>query len=106
MEKKNKTTMPKKYNRVNIAGLNIKRIRTTNFSNMSQNGLAAQLQLKGITITKNTIQRMEAGLCAINDIQLVAIAEVLHVTIDKLLDESPYQIKYPTEENPNKNVAE
>ena len=79
MEKKNKTTMPKKYNRVNIAGLNIKRIR---------------------------IQRMEAGLCAINDIQLVAIAEVLHVTIDKLLDESPYQIKYPTEENPNKNVAE
>ena len=106
MEKKNKTTMPKKYNRVNIAGLNIKRIRTTNFPNMSQNGLAAQLQLKGILITKNTIQRMEAGLCAINGIQLVAIAEVLHVTIDKLLDETSYQIKYPTEENPNKNVAE
>ena len=73
---------------------------------MSQNGLAAQLQLKGITITKNTIQRMEAGLCAINDIQLVAIAEVLHVSIDKLLDETSYQIKYPTEENPNKKIAE
>ena len=61
MEKKNKTTMPKRYNRVNIAGLNIKRIRTTNFPNMSQNGLAAQLQLKGITITKNTINEWKQG---------------------------------------------
>ena len=106
MQKKSKITMPKKYNRVNIAGLNIKRIRTERFPNLSQNGLAAKLQLQGIAITKNTIQRMEAGLCAINDIQLVAIAKILHVTIEDLLDETHYKINYSQENEPSKNVAE
>mgnify|MGYP003427074484 FL=1 len=106
MIKKTKTTLPKKYNRVNIAGINIKRIRKEKYPDMSQNGLATQLQLQGIAINKNAIQRMEAGLCAINDIQLVAIAKILHVTIEDLLDETYYKVNYSQENEPSKNVAE
>lgn len=106
MQKKSKITMPKKYNRVNIAGLNIKRIRTERFPNLSQNGLAAKLQLQGIAITKNTIQRMEAGLCGINDIQLVAIAQILKTSVTELLDESAYQVEFATQTDFEVNVAE
>lgn len=105
MQKK-KLTMPKKYNRVNIAGLNIKKIRTERFPGLSQNGLATQLQLNGIAITKNTIQRMEAGLCAINDIQLIAIAQILQTTVEQLLDETPYQVNYSSEPEYTMNVAD
>lgn len=83
--------LSRKYQRANIAGLNIHNIRIKKFPKMSQNGLAAQLQLQGIQITKNTIQRMEAGQCKITDIQLTAIAKILKVSVEQLLDESVYK---------------
>ena len=66
MIKKTKTTLPKKYNRVNIAGINIKRIRKEKYPDMSQNGLATQLQLQGIAINKNAIQLIVAKTKFIN----------------------------------------
>ncbi len=82
---------PVKYGRANIAGMNIKKIRMKKFPDLSQNGLAALVQLEGIPMTKNTVQRMEAGLGAINDIQLKAFAKVLKVDVKELLDESIYK---------------
>lgn len=97
MDRKSKIRMPVKYNRLNIAGLNIHNIRTQKFPGLSQNGLAAKMQLEGIEITKNTIQRMEAGLCSISDIQLVIIAKVLQVSVEQLVDESVYKDFYSSD---------
>ena len=75
-----------------------------NFPELSQNGLATQVQLEGIPMTKNAVQRMEAGLGAINDIQLLAFAKVLKVDVKELLDESIYQnpsINYDDEKEPS-----
>ena len=46
--------------------------------------LAVKLQLMGIDVDKNAIQRIESGQRFITDIELVAIAEALSVTIDDL----------------------
>ena len=88
---RNKIRAPIRNGRLNIAGLNIKNIRTKKFPELSQNGLAALVQLQGITMTKNTVQRMEAGEGAINDIQLKAFANALEVSVEVLLDETVYQ---------------
>ncbi|MCR4578874.1 MAG: helix-turn-helix transcriptional regulator [Treponema sp.] len=82
---------PVKYGRLNIAGLNIKKFRCQKIPTLSQNGLAALVQLEGIPMTKNTVQRIEAGAGAVNDIQLKVFAKVLSVSIEELLDESLYQ---------------
>lgn len=88
---RNKTGAPVKYGRVNIAGLNIRKIRIEKFPTLSQNGLAAMIQLAGLPMTKNTVQRMEAGEGTINDIQLKVFAQVLDVPVSELLDESIYE---------------
>ncbi len=45
------------------------------------------LQLSGIDLDKNAIQRIECGKRFVTDIELKAIAELLHVTTDALLEE-------------------
>ena len=87
---RNKICAPIRNGRLNIAGLNIKKIRMEKFPELSQNGLAALVQLEGIPMTKNTVQRMEAGEGTINDIQLTVFAKVLGVPVEELLDESIY----------------
>lgn len=57
-------------------------------SDFSQNDLAAALQLKGLDVTKNTIQCIESGNRAIRDYELKAIAEVFGITVDELINES------------------
>ena len=52
---------------------------------MSQRMLAEKLQLRGIDVDKNAIQRMESGECFVTDIELKVLAEVLGVTSDELL---------------------
>ena len=49
---------------------------------------------------------MEAGLCGINDIQLVAIAQILKTSVTELLDESAYQVEFATQTDFEVNVAE
>ena len=58
---------------------------------LSQRKLADQLQLHGLDIDKNAVQRIEAGKRFVIDIELVAIAEVLNIDLDKLL--------YPNKDN-------
>ena len=93
-----KIHVPIKNGRANIAGMNIKKIRLAKNPELSQNGLATLIQLEGIPMTKNTVQRMEAGQGTINDIQLVTFAKVLKVDVKELLDESVYkseEVHYP-----------
>lgn len=52
---------------------------------VSQRALADRLQLLGIDLDKNAIQRIESGQRFITDIELKAFAKALNTTADDLL---------------------
>ena len=54
---------------------------------ISQRALADMLQLAEVDLDKNAIQRIESGKRFVTDIELKAIAKVLGVTADDLLNE-------------------
>lgn len=51
----------------------------------SQRQLADSLQLAGLDVDKNAIQRIEAGKRFVTDIELVYFANVLGLSFDELL---------------------
>lgn len=53
---------------------------------LSQTALAAQLQLRGVILERDTISRIEIGDRFLADYELRAIAEVLKVDVTWLLD--------------------
>ena len=71
----------------NICGRNIKRIREALPEKTSQRKLADQLQMAGLDIDKNAVQRIESGKRFVTDIELKVIAQVLAVIYETLLDE-------------------
>ena len=52
----------------------------------SQRQLADLLQLQGLDIDKNAIQRIEAGKRFVTDIELVYFAKVLKLSYEQLLE--------------------
>lgn len=70
----------------NLCGTQIARYRK--MLKKSQRQLADALQLTGLDIDKNAIQRIEAGKRFVTDIELVHFAKVLNASYEKLLDES------------------
>jgi len=67
----------------NICGRKIYYLRKE--SKISQRILADKLQLYGLSIDKNAIQRIESGKRFVTDIELVAIANIFNITVDELL---------------------
>ena len=53
----------------------------------SQRQLADALQLAGLDIDKNAIQRIEAGLRFVTDIELTYFAKVLNKTLQQLMED-------------------
>ena len=53
--------------------------------NLSQRALSEKLQLFGLNVDKNAVQRIEAGLRFVTDIELVALKNVLEVSYEELL---------------------
>ena len=70
----------------NICGRKIKEIREALPERTSQKKLADMLQIEGLDIDKNAIQRIESGQRFVTDIELKAIAQVLNVEYKDLLD--------------------
>ena len=70
----------------NLSGKNIARIRKMTVPNLSQRALADKLQLYGLDLDKNAVQRIECGKRFVTDIELVAISNVLRVPVLKLLE--------------------
>lgn len=66
-------------------GKNIRRIRTE--KGIGQTQLAAQLQLEGIEITRETLVKIERGIQHIKATQLRGIRDVLETSYDELLKE-------------------
>ena len=69
----------------NLCGKKIYALRKASFPKMSQRILAEQLQIKGIDVDKNAIQRIESGERFVTDIELKVLAEVFQVSCDDLL---------------------
>jgi len=67
----------------NICGTNIAALRTER--KLSQRELADMLQLAGLDINKNAIQRIEAGKRFVTDIELIYLAKVFNITVHELL---------------------
>ena len=77
-----------KSGRNNICGVNIAKYRKE--MKISQRILADKLQLAGLDVDKNAVQRMESGQRFITDIELKYVAEVLGKTIAELYsDKAP-----------------
>ena len=68
----------------NICGKNISKFRTD--LQISQRELADRMQLVGIDIDKNAIQRIECGKRFVTDIEIIAFAKVLTKKYEELLN--------------------
>ena len=53
--------------------------------NISQRILADKLQLYGLDVDKNAIQRIECGKRFVTDIELVAMGKIFDISVDELL---------------------
>lgn len=71
----------------NICGRKVKEARERLSEKTSQRKLADMLQLAGLDVDKNAIQRIECGKRFVTDIELKVIAEVLGVSYQELLDD-------------------
>lgn len=69
----------------NICGKNVKKYRTAISPHLSQRALADKLQLEGIDLDKNAIQRIESGQRFVTDIELLALSKVLKISLENLL---------------------
>ncbi len=74
-----------KTGRNNICGEKIYILRKQHIPKMSQRILAEQLQIKGIDVDKNAIQRIESGERFVTDIELKVLAEIFDISCDELL---------------------
>ncbi len=71
--------------RNNICGANIARFRTA--MKISQRELADRLQLIGLDVDKNAVQRMESGQRFITDIELLYLSRALDKSLYDLFEE-------------------
>ena len=69
----------------NLCGERVRALRLAYPTKLSQRALADKMQLIGIDVDKNAIQRIECGKRFVTDIELKAFAEILGVRVDELL---------------------
>ncbi len=72
--------------RNNLCGKKIYALRKEKAPRMSQRMLAEALQIRGIDVDKNAVQRIESGDRFVTDIELKVLAEIFHVSCDWLLE--------------------
>lgn len=68
----------------NVSGINISRYRKE--LGISQRELADKLQLIGMDVDKNAIQRIECGKRFVTDIELISFSKVFGKTYEELLE--------------------
>ena len=72
--------------RNNVCGVNVSKFRTE--MRISQRELADRLQLVGLDMDKNAIQRIEAGKRFVTDIEIIGLCKVLNRSFEELLSTS------------------
>lgn len=73
--------------RHNLCGRQVALLRKASIPKLSQKGLADLLQLTGLDVDKNAVQRIESGQRFVTDIELKALAQVLGTSVEQLLQE-------------------
>ena len=73
------------YGDKNICGANIERIRKR--LGMKQSTLMSKMQLMGVDINPSSLSKLEGQTRSATDIELKAIAKILGVNIEDLLQE-------------------
>lgn len=71
----------------NICGRKVAKFRNALPEKTSQRKLADSLQLAGLDLDKNAVQRIESGQRFVTDIELRTLARVLDVSYEALLEE-------------------
>jgi len=69
----------------NLCGEKIRALRLGYPSKLSQRALADKMQLIGIDVDKNAIQRIECGKRFVTDIELKAFSQIFCVSLDDLI---------------------
>ena len=67
----------------NICGKRVKEARKK--LNLSQENLAAKLQIEGIVIERDSVSRIEIGTRFVADYELAALSKILNVSLEYLL---------------------
>lgn len=67
----------------NICGIRVKEARKK--LNLSQENLAAKLQLEGVILERDSVSRIEIGTRFVADYELLALCKILNVTPSYLL---------------------
>ena len=74
-----------KEGRNNLCGITVSQYRKA--KDLSQRELADRLQLLGLDIDKNAVQRIESGQRFVTDIELVYLSKALDLSYSDLLDQ-------------------
>ena len=69
----------------NLCGEKVRELRLSSTPKLSQRALADKMQLIGIDVDKNAVQRIESGKRFVTDIELKALSEIFDVSIDTLI---------------------
>ncbi len=70
----------------NVAGSHIRKLRERTRPQLTQQDLAARLEVRGVHIDRAGISKVENGYRVITDRELLAFADALGVTVQRLLD--------------------
>ena len=73
------------HGRCNLCGANVRQLRED--QSLTQDQLAARLQVMDLPLTQKAISRIETGERVVADFELVLIAEALQVSVNRLLDD-------------------
>ena len=72
--------------RKNLCGNRVKEARAR--LKITQEDLAARLQVEGITMERDSVSRIEIGTRFVTDYELVILAKVLNVSLEWLTEEA------------------
>lgn len=75
----------KTTDKCNICGLRVREAREK--LKLSQDQLAARLQTEGLGVNQNSVSRIETGKRIVADFELAALAKVLTVDVNWLLQD-------------------
>ena len=67
----------------NLIGVRVEEVRKK--KNMKQKELLAQLQVRGVDMNASGLSKLEGQIRYVTDIELVALSEILEVSVDYLL---------------------
>ncbi len=68
----------------NVCGKRVKQARRK--MNLTQEDLAAKLQLQGVTLERDSVSRIEIGTRFVSDYEVVVLSRILGVSVAWLLE--------------------